>query len=125
MSYIKIYVYRDNNLGDCTNNGASSKYNELYLFSEGHTAEEIAETADFKGINIEQCFKVETIWKGQPNEYKRAIPVLRKTNMAGPMMGGNYGMTCDSRYKEVTGGLRYPIAILDRYETHEDCLLND
>lgn len=123
MTAISIYIYKFP-LGDATAGGASTKYEELYLFSEDSKTEEIANYADMKGIDYEQCFKVATIH--HYGEYKRAIPAFRLCQgMVGPMAGGNYGYTCDSRYREVTNGLKYPISIHDRYETHEDYLLHD
>lgn len=123
MRVVSITVFR-NALGDCTNGGASSFYDSLYLFSEDSTTEEIADYADGHSVDYERCFKVETMSE-KYGFYKRANPAFRLRKGTGPMAGGNYGGTCDSRYETVTGGLKYPIPIHDRYEDMEDYLLND
>ena len=119
MKVVSINIYKSP-LGDCTNEGASSKFNELYLFSEDSKLDEIIKYINDKHINWEQCFRVETI--DIYGVYKRAKPALRHLykGLVGPMAGGNYGFTSDARYWEVTDGLRYPISIHDRFETEEE-----
>lgn len=114
MKVISINIYKFP-LGDCTNGGASSQFDELFLFSEDSTIGEVANYADMKGIDYRQCFKVNTMHNY--GNYKRAQPVFKQLYKgAGPMAGGNHGYTSDSRYEEVTGGLKYPISIHDRFE---------
>lgn len=120
MKAHRVYILR-NTLGDCTNNGVTSRYDDIYLFNGG-TAEEVYEYAENHNIPTEICFKVEVVWKGQPNEYHRAVPVFR--NGKHWMAGGNFAYSCDSRYNEIAG-IRYPISVHDRTETMEEYLSND
>lgn len=50
-------------------------------------------------------------------EYVHAEPVSQPTGMIGPMAGGNFVYTCDSRYREQI--CSYPISVHDRFETAE------
>lgn len=47
-----------------------------------------------------------------------AVPLEHKKREVGPMDGGNFVHTCDSRYREVTG-VWYPLAVHDRFESVE------
>lgn len=123
MAAIKVWVYKDQSLGDCSNNGATNRYDRIIIFSEDTKNTEVY---DYIERNIEpqdKCFRVETIWRGQPNEYKRAVPVFKNGKCW--MAGGCFGYTSDSRFTDVTGGLHYPISIHDRTEDMDDYLLND
>ena len=103
---------------DCSNNGATSRHDDIYLFNGG-TAEEIQAYADDHDIPYEICFKVEVLRRGEPHEYHRAVPAFKSGKMW--MAGGNYAYSCDSRYEEVSG-IRYPISVHDRSETMEEYL---
>lgn len=120
LNYTVMNVYRDSNGMDCTNNGASAKYEKLFLFAENTNPAEAAEFVDVNSdrVKAEQCFVVEVLWRGQENEYRRAVPLFPRRD-AIHMAGGNWGYSCDERYRTISG-LAYPISIHDRYETQEE-----
>lgn len=116
MKAIRCNVLRYAHGYDCTNNGVTSRYNDIYLFNGG-TADEIQAYADDHDIPYELCFKVEVLWRGEPREYHRSVPAFKRGKMW--MAGGNCAYSCDSRYKEVSG-IPYPISVHDRTETMEE-----
>lgn len=95
-------VFRDAGMGDCTNGGISASHDNLILLDtpEGGPFEPRDKTP---GIQYE-------VWRG----YKRATTGPR-AGAAGPMFGGNFLYTSDSRFPS-----DYPIPIHDRYETAEE-----
>lgn len=101
---IHVYVFRSD-LGDCTMNGVSSKARSLDLHAEGNPdgAED--------GLVV-----VTRMIAGR--EYVHAEPIRQPKGLVGPMAGGNFVYTSDSRYSEVTG-VQYPISVHDRFETQE------
>lgn len=102
-----VYVYR--NGADCTAGGITSKVDMIIIVGEG----------------IEGPFEVD---EGEAylelrrknvggNEYLYAVPVDGRdtSGMVGPMFGGNFVYTSDSRFAKVC---KYPIPVHDRYETY-------
>lgn len=97
-------VYRNNWLGDCTNDGISAHTNELYILS--------AQKGPFEPEDIRQCVYVE--WREVFGEqYIDCKPVYCRNRWY--MAGGNFLYTSDSRFKEITKS-KYPISNHDRYE---------
>jgi len=109
-----VQVYRWG-LGDCTNNGVSAEAGSLCVVnvkgpfepSPAFPAVELVEGPGGKGHAILQPVGAE------------------KPGMVGPMFGGNYAETSDSRFQEalrkVTGSRFYgAVPIFDRYETPEE-----
>jgi hypothetical protein len=99
---------------NCTNDGISGKLNDVLLIvPDGYI--KITEE------NLSQVVKLET-----ENGHSRAVPLRLPDNMEkriGPMMGGNFIYTSDSRFSRLNNGC--PIPIHDRYETqHEYDVLN-
>lgn len=92
-------VLIDKRIGDCTNNGISSKYNDLFLVGE----------------NIPKIFEVEDIRKcivlDYYKNYVRCKPVIYKNKWY--MAGGNFIYSSDSRFSNIN---QYPISIHDRIE---------
>ena len=106
---LTVNVYRWS-LGDCTAGGITGKVDSLVLVGPG----------------IEGPFEVED---GEPylelltknvgrDEYAYAVPrnVGDKSGLVGPMMGGNFVYSTDSRFRRVC---KYPIPVHDRWETQE------
>ena len=108
MKALPIYVYKDS-LGDCTNNGISSKYNQLLLVcDEGFIdIDEKNPPANLVKIVTRHLFG---------KEYKHIEPVARPSGI-GWMSGGNIGYAIDSRFRELS---QYPLSIHDRQETEEE-----
>lgn len=103
-----ISVYRPADLGDCTLNGVSGRFASLTL------------------VNVEGPFNPHperpAAWLVRGNlPYTVKIVVEDPaTATRRPMMGGNYGGTPDSRFREavanITGYDTGPVPIHDRYE---------
>ena len=107
MKALPIYVYR-NRMADCTNNGISSRYDELLLICEDGFIE-----VDENNLP-ENLVKVVTrkLWDG---EYKHIEPVAAvKAGNVGYMYGGNIASSSDSRFRRIA---EYPLRIHDRQET--------
>lgn len=103
---IRCYVFR-NPLGDCTNNGVSSRFDEVILsWDEDDPPQEI------NGTPVLRLVK-----RKLNGEYLHAEPVIpgRKLKANSPtshyMSGGNFIYCCDSRFPH-----RYPIGVHDRLE---------
>lgn len=102
---LSVNVYRWS-LGDCTNHGMSEKQDDLILVD--------IPNCPFHGDETNSVRLVKRILFGR--EYIHAEPVsMPPVGMVGPMMGGNFIYSCDSRFP-----FDYPIPLHDRYETVED-----
>ncbi len=104
MSCLTARVYRDNGLGDCTNNGISAHASKLYILAEQKGSSEPED--------IRQCVYIERR-EVSGGQYIGCKPVYCRKRWY--MAGGNFLYTPDSRFKEITGS-KYPIPIHDRYE---------
>lgn len=109
MKALPINVFRDG-LGDCTNNGISSRYNRLLLICEDGF------------IDIDETNPPENLVKIVTrhlfgSEYKHIEPVASTApGCVGWMSGGNIGYTCDYRFSRMS---QYPLSIHDRQEGQE------
>ena len=107
MKAIRIKVYKSR-LGDCTNGGITSRYNELLLICEDGWIE-IDENNP-----PENLVKVVTrnLWD---REYKHIEPYASTNEgCVGWMSGGNIAYSCDSRFSRFS---EYPLCVHDRQET--------
>lgn len=103
-SCLTARVYRDSELGDCTNNGISAHAGELYILATQKGA--------FEPEDIRQCVYIE--WREVFGEqYIDCKPAYFRRHWY--MSGGNFLYSSDSRFRDVTKS-KYPIAIHDRYE---------
>lgn len=100
-------VLRDGSKYDSTNNGISSKFDELIVIGEDVPKR-------YKGnednSNVLKIVK-RTLFG---SEYLHAEPVNKPAGVVGPMFGGNFIDVTGSMYGDVS---KYPIAIHDRFET--------
>lgn len=99
---------------DCTNGGASANVRQITVINLGKDAEIFDATSDSPAFRLEchtpGCLRLVPV--GDPRE---------KTSI-GPMFGGNYAATSDSRFSEACEkllGYRFygAVAIHDRFET--------
>lgn len=114
---LNVTVYRFS-LGDCTNNGISSRHNTLTCFDGD--LDEIKEYVEEKNIDMDRCLYVvrRELW-GKPEPYLTPLKWAIKKPTSGPVMaGGNYAKG-DSRWKEWFGHY-LPLPIHDRIETWEE-----
>jgi hypothetical protein len=115
MRGLSVNILRSG-LGDCTNKGVTSP-----ALSKGRIVVVFDEAIDHGNWDLEECrddprflcLKIVRRWVGTPNEYLHVEPLHGETNMAGPMMGGNYVTTSDSRFRDIA---RYPLPVHDRRE---------
>ena len=116
VDFINGYIYKDNTLkSDCTNNGASSRFDRLYVVAEHVTVEQVEELCKNNPYyNIDQFFKLDYEFYYSHDNYCRLQPLNKGNKWY--MFGGNYLASSDSRFKEYVKGCKYPIPILDRYE---------
>ena len=122
MTGLSILIYRPDfggRYGEATNGGATSpnrsKDKILVLFDEEITH------GNYRLENCRDddrfiCLKVVRRWVGTPNEYLHVEPMFDKDrgDGAGPMAGGNYVGSSDSRMN-VLG--KHPLSVHDRWET--------
>ena len=101
---ITVSVYRSGT--DCTNGGVSAAYDEFVLIGEG-----LPEVF----LPSENCPALELHWRGG-HLYAAPVAPPSGAKTIGPMMGGNFVYSCDSRFRRVSLS---PIAVHDRYETSE------
>lgn len=119
MKQIRVSVYRAADMGDCTNNGVTSRHRSMILFYAG-TKDEAMAYCQEKGIDPDRClYLVErTLW-GEQHNY--AVPLVRPDNVCGPMFGGNFVYTCDSRLAQAMGTTTTePVSVHDRFETQRE-----
>ena len=104
---LPVEVYRPGGVGDCTNGGTSASRNTLYLVCDKGWLDK---PATDPGL-------IDLVYRRIAGElYLHAEPVNpdRPDNAAGPMFGGNFVYTSDSRFPAA-----YPIPVHDRYEVQE------
>lgn len=106
MRVLPINIYKHNN-SDCSNNGISANYNEVYLICEdGHI--------DLDENNLPNNV-VRVVTKNVfDEEYKHIEPYAEKpSNKVGYMFGGCYCGCSDSRFRAIS---KYPLPLHDRTE---------
>lgn len=109
MRALPIYVYKNNKFGDCSNNGISSRYDELLLIHpEGFI--EVDENNPPENL-------VKIVERRLFGEIHRHIEPVARPNGVGWMAGGNIGHSSDGRFSRVSGW--HPLQIHDRCESQE------
>ncbi len=99
---MRVSVYRDANLGPCSNGGISDRFASLVVVNLPGPFEP-----------SETCPGVRFVERDHFHDI--LVPVDYPEGHVGPMFGGNYAGTSDSR---CNGGV--PLAIHDRFETAEE-----
>jgi hypothetical protein len=110
---LSVSVYRWD-LGDCTNGGESSDVDSFCVVNI---------PGPFSPGTERPAFELVQGPGGQGHAILR--PLQGRSGMVGPMFGGNFGYSSDSRFseavREVTGSPGYgAVPIHDRYDTPED-----
>jgi len=103
MSKVLSFVFKFP-LGDCTNNGVTSKVDSIYL----HHGPD-ADLADLEDLPDDELILVERTLGGRDAWY--AVPVGAYKNNRGTMAGGNFIYSSDSRFPSDA-----PISVHDRIE---------
>lgn len=110
-----VSVYRNARGGDCTNGGVSSQFAELTVVNVSgpfepadHRPAALLETGPGGDLRLFSAAQsADGTW------LRTVVP-----GSCGPMFGGNYAATSDSRWSQATGGYG-AIPIQDRWETPE------
>ena len=112
---LPFYVYRNSTIGDCTNSGVSSMFNELLVYCPtGHRSFESTEE-----IPLNFCMVDKKVVMGKT--HYNICPACVDDNgkvVKRPywwMNGGNIAHACDSRVRDLTGDYS-PLMIHDRRE---------
>lgn len=101
-------VLRPASGSDCTNGGATSTSTRVILIGPEGTPDGQPLRGDLPVLKI--------VVRNIGGEYIHAEPLVRPENVAGPMAGGNFIYSCDSRFRAICP---YPIPVHDRFETWE------
>lgn len=120
MKALKLEVFRSYaiyEIGDCTNGGISSRFNEVFLICDAGNRELDEENPPENTVKL-----VQRLIDGRVVNHLE--PINRPTG-AGWMFGGNFAYTSDSRLMEMVGGMYGAIAIHDRQEWQNDYLWFD
>lgn len=104
---IPVEVYRSSDVGDCTNGGISAAQNRLYLLHEQGFSNAPADDPRILRL-VRRSFP----WSDQPLLHVEPVNPGPITGKLGPMFGGNFVYSCDSRFPA-----KYPLPLHDRYET--------
>lgn len=118
MQKINVNVLRTAGMGDCTNGGVTSRHDRMILFWDCER-EEALDYANENGMDVDACLWLEprVLWG---HEHPLARPLIHQSGKCGPMMGGNFVYTSDSRMPLIEGWLHAPIPVHDRYETQQE-----
>lgn len=107
--FLIVDVYTSGH-GDCTNGGVTSNHKTVAILCESGpwTAEDAARA------------EVPMMCMVSRNGYRSAVScdvdgnVITPTDKAGPMMGGNFIYSSDSRFRQLIN--EYPLPVHDRFE---------
>lgn len=116
MKQLSVNIYKFP-LGECTNNGASSRHTTMVAFDGD--LEEIRQYVENKQIDPDKCLYLvrRELW-GENHFYFTPLEFALNNPNGNVCMGGNYCCTSDSRWREMVGD-SYPRPIHDRFETWE------
>jgi hypothetical protein len=111
MKALPVEVLRSNKLGDCTNGGISSRYDDLLVLCDD----------GFIDVNMDNppenlCVIEHRFLFGRDVYHMRPYTNAKE---AGWMSGGNFAYSCDSRFSALIGQMYGAVSIHDRQETWE------
>ena len=109
MKGLLAYIYRSD-LGDCSNGGISGRVQKVTIIDDRIDAP-FAPTDEAPAVRI-----VERNIGGRPYVHAEPIDAPEGDKTVGPMMGGCYIATSDSRLRAIADGA---IPLHDRWETAE------
>ena len=110
VNCLPVYVYRNNVIGDCTNDGISKYFKELLVYCpDGHITFDSDECTPLNFCIVDSM-------RGQKYIVPACIDEYGICARPGWWMnGGNIASTSDSRFSHLTGHY-YPLKIHDRKE---------
>lgn len=111
MKALPLSIFEDKRIGNCSNNGISSRYNEVLLICEEGFIEIDPENPP------ENAVKIGTIQIGY-KVFKHIVPLKKPDKgCVGWMSGGTFAYSSDSRFRKIS---EYPLSIHDRQETQKE-----
>lgn len=118
MKGLSVSVYRDTSMADCTNFGVTSPEaadGKIFVIFD----EALEGYIDMEKAKADPRYVIlKVVRRNIGGEYLHVEPMFsRPEGMAGPMFGGNYVMTSDSRFRRAFGPR--PLPVHDRWETWE------
>lgn len=115
-----LNVFRAADFPDCTNGGASGRFDRIDVICDDGFSKEV----DLDDAP-ENLFRLEVGSIGM-GKTAHLVPVRQPKGLVGPMMGGNYATTSDSRWGRYVASRLGPefrfmtcLPIHDRFETQE------
>ena len=108
---LNVSVIYNNEHRKCANGGLTEQYEDLWVVPN----QAIAEALMLPFIPDDAHNLVVTSERGG---LVNLIPYEQPSGMCGPMAGGSYAHTSDSRWRKIVG-VGYPVAVHDRFETVE------
>lgn len=115
---LRVYVYRNPN-GDFTNGGVTSERTTFYLYDAENEFERAPEIPD-EAFERGEVLIVDHVVVGERSYFARPAgpdgEPLERDGLCGPMAGGNFVSTSDSRFTERFGDA---LRVHDRFETWE------
>jgi hypothetical protein len=104
-----VYIYRNPLFVGCSQDGVSERCTKATVVEfDGRPVVGGCSTPTSDAPAV----KIVVRWKGSPNEYMHAEP-LERGEGAGPMMGGSFIHSSDSRFRALA---TYPVPLHDRWE---------
>lgn len=102
---LRCGIFEDKSIGNCSNNGISNRYNDVYvLCPDGNIEIDLNDPPE----NL-VSFEVRNLGFGK---FARFTPY--NNNGKWNMFGGTFVWSCDSRFREHF--CEYPVPLHDRYE---------
>lgn len=105
---------------DPSNGGVSGRLNEVEVFSEDATIDEILAWCEERGVSVNDVCRLNKriLWE---EKHYFIEPVVKPKHMVGPMFGGSFADTSDGVWAEILGERTgRPVPIHDRFETQEE-----
>lgn len=115
MKALPLSILEDKRIGNCSNNGISSRYDQVLLICDEGFIDIDEENPP------ENAVKIGTVKIGY-DVYAHLEPLKKlDEGCVGWMSGGAFAYSCDSRFRRISN---YPLPIHDRQETQKDYDLN-
>lgn len=120
MKGFLVSVLVNKQTGDCSANGISSKYDSLYLVNNRYeefsdiVPKKVPEIFEIDENEKHRILEIKFKLRNDGSVYYYAVPLFKsefQEKMNGPMNGGNFVHTSDSRFP-----FEGPIPIHDRFE---------
>lgn len=115
MRGVSVNIYRSD-LGDCTNGGVTSpsrSRGRVVVVFDPEVQDGNYRFEDCREDPRFICLRVVRRWSGTPREYLHCEPIVKERQGVGPMFGGNYVGSSDSRFSNISC---YPLPVHDRFE---------